>query len=136
MKIKSDFVTNSSSASYIIALKQGLSREDIRKEILEKGSLKAYLDEYKGYWGPYDPESEYQDDTTEIMALETEEEQLALLAEKIAGNIYTYQRYGLKLGEFIAFACDGSSEDIDLFSNWLYSYANINGDNIKIKAFD
>ena len=137
MKIKNDFITNSSSSSFIVAVRENLTRADIRKELLEKGSLKEYLDEYKNYWGPYDEEDYgYEDDTTEIARLETEEEQLALLAEKIADSIYAEIRNALKLGDFNAFAYEGSSEDIELFSNWLYAYANINTDNIKIRAFD
>jgi tRNA G37 N-methylase TrmD len=131
MKIRTDFITNSSSASYIVALKKDLTIEDIKVELLKnKKNLKDYLDNNIDYWDG-DP---YDGDTGEVMAQPTEDEQIDTLSEILAKHIFSLKEYGMKLCEYIVCACEGSSEDMDIFANWLYGYANTDSENLKIES--
>jgi len=128
MRIKSDFITNSSSASFLVAIKHGTTK-DALKEILAP-SVKRYFD--------YSLNEEYfmRDfrDETDLLktAPVTEEDLLDFIASSILGDV----KSGMELGDWTAIAREYGSEDSGVFSNFMYSFFNARDANPEIIKVD
>jgi hypothetical protein len=120
MKIRNDFVTNSSSSSFIIAKKRGVKKQQII-DIIMNQNLEQFLNE----------NGEWLDISDELDELDTIEEKKLLLAKTIVNGLTNSSE--LILGDWEVSAMEGSSEDSWTPGQFIFSYrSNIDTDIFKI----
>ena len=100
MKICSDFITNSSSSSFIFAIKKGIKKEHIYN-FINKDKFRTWFNDCSE-WLDCDEDSNVDDIYEEM-------------CDKLI-NLYVT----IELDEYNICGADGSSEDSDIFSNMLY----------------
>ena len=132
MRIISGFVTNSSSSSFVIAMKKDTKLEELKNHI--KSCLED-LKEYSEFEDLYENENDYYGFEGKKDA--TREEQINHVAEYLAEDIYGDAKYGLDLGEYRAWGDEYGTENSWDFKNWFFYYGinKENPDVLKIKAF-
>lgn len=109
MKIRQSFVTNSSSSSFVIAVRKGITEADLKKELTKhKKEIKSILDD----WNP--------DELSVTSAI-----------QQVAEELHCQSRYGLELDDWNVAATEYSSENggIDYV---IYSMPYINSENLKL----
>lgn len=125
MKIRLDFVTNSSSSSFVLAIKKDVTKEKIKNILLEnKNILKNFIEN----------EVEYIKYIKEINKTSNMKEKINKLAELLSDGIMdiptiiTIDNWNIGTG-----IC--SNED-DLLSMYMYSYGIPENEYIKFRTGD
>jgi len=117
MKIRADFVTNSSSSSFIVAKRNDCTREDV--EALLKDRVQEFIKS----------DAEYCYDYEEMVEQHGKRKATKLMADKIIDGIYDMG--SMKLDNWTAESVEASS-DGGLLEAFIYNKGYVDGEKLKI----
>jgi hypothetical protein len=119
MKIREGFVSNSSSASFVIAIRKDCTLEDFKSYCSK--DIKLFIDQYREYI-----------DTEDIPLDQSTQDYIT----NRLYNLFKNEKYGIvNLDNWLAYSRNISSEDTGLFDLFLYSVAALNYEKLKISSY-
>jgi len=126
VKIKSDFITNSSSSSFIVAIKSDVTRDKLQSIIAG-----AVYDWMNGQDEEVinDMLSDQLDPDSMSDAKKTQ-----LILEKVGDAFFDISSHPVKISEWDIYAGECGNEG-DWFSSFLYDMSAVNTENFKFKKF-
>ncbi len=123
MKIRTGFVSNSSSSSFVLAFKKAATREEIKEAFYtQKDDILEFLQDNLDYL-------EISDTYTDV------NEALEPFILDCVDTVVSYSKNGLTLDNWTVFGGTASNDTSNNFDALMYGI-NINGDFFKIEFFD
>ncbi len=131
MKIRIGFVSNSSSSSFVLAIKKDAKFQDVYAVVKKN---REYI---KDLFEHCEPKDFYEIEEEAIDPDNITLEQGLDIAEKIiAKDLFNSVKGGMELGDWLVWAGEASNEESDLVSNLIYSGDIVGGEDIiKIRSF-
>ena len=146
MKVRNSFVTNSSSSSFILALKEGVEKEDLKKDLEKfydknRDEIIDCIEYYKEFFEDYgEPEEDEDKNLKDIVsALSTHNTSLLktrvvdFLSEEILDFFNNSFYSPRKLNDWFLGIEECSNDSGELFSDIMYEAGgNFDGENLKM----
>lgn len=134
MKILKGFITNSSSTSFLIAV-----RADVEKELVLESILDSILEDVRCFVRDTDPDRlEEEFDGCQIQNANPDDTDIKfdhiLVAKEIADNLYHHATSGLTLDRWKAFSWEVSNES-GVIKSFIYEYGVPNTDYVKTRKY-
>jgi hypothetical protein len=116
MKVRTDYVTNSSSSNFIIAIHDDATDQDVMN-LFDLNDIKEFLEDYYSYDSYYKDDEEYSPEN---------------VLKTVVDIIMEADDRGIKIGQWSVYADRFSNEDEPAYAYIYDRTGNINTDKVKI----